>query len=97
VKSKKPGKIRNAQRQRISQKFVIAVGTSILLMTGGLLIYFQISQTSETKAQKTETLTPGQLPVELNVEQQVHINADTLMREGVRYKIAKPLTKTSAR
>jgi len=91
MKSGKSGRSRPSQRQRNTMKWVFAAGISISLATIVLIIYFQFFQKEVSRAKNVETLTAGSLPVDLVIEQQVITNSDTLMRNGVRYKIAKPL------
>ena len=89
--SRKSKKTRVSQRQRISLRWVVAAGISVLLVTVVLVIYFQFSQNEVSKANNVDSLTIDHLPVDLIIENQVTKNTDTLMRNGVRYKIAKPL------
>ena len=89
--SRKSKKTRVSQRQRISIRWVVAAGISVLLVTIVLVIYFQFSQNEVTKANNVDSLTIDHLPVDFVIENQVNTNSDTLRSNGVRYKIAKPL------
>lgn len=92
--SKKLKKIRTAQRQKFSMRLVIAAGISMAILSIVFIIYFQFFQNDLIKAKNTESLTLDHLPVDLNVESQIKENSDTLSRNGMRYKIAKPLSQT---
>lgn len=92
--SRKSNKIRSTQRQRFSMRFIITAGISVTVIAVVFVLYFQFFQNEVTKAKNTETLTPEQLPVDFNIESTVIINIDTLNRQGSRYKVAQPLSKT---
>jgi len=91
MNSRKSNKTRVSQRQRISLRLVIAAGISVLLVTVVLIIYFQFTQNEVSKANNTSSLTIDHLPVDFVIENQVTRSTDTLIRNGVRYKIAKLL------
>jgi hypothetical protein len=58
-----------------------------------LVIYFQFFRNEVSKAENRSVLTQDSLPSDLKIDQ-VHLTpADTNLRDGLRYKIAKPLPK----
>src|SRR4030095_813610 len=95
MESRKGNKFRPALRQRISLKLILATGISVFLITVILIIYFQFSKYEVSKAKNIPILTGAQLPVDMVIGEKVTINADTLIRNGNRYKIAKPLPQNS--
>jgi len=96
MESRKGNKFRPALRQRISLRIVLVTGISILTVTVLLVIYFQFSQNEVSKAKNVPDLTGTTLPVEMVIGEKVTLSADTLSRNGIRYKVARPLTQTSA-
>jgi hypothetical protein len=59
-------------------------------------LYLEFSQTESSKAEESKILTPGMLPVEMNIDEAVIAPADTNIRDGAQYKIARPLSETPA-
>jgi hypothetical protein len=94
MNNKGPKKIRQSQRQRLSYRFVIATGIAASAIALVLVIYFQFFRNEIIKAENPLILTEGELPTELIIENPVIQEPDTNMREGVRFKIAKPLPTT---
>jgi len=84
-------KTKQSQRQRLSYRFVVATGIATAAIAFVLIIYFQLFKNENTNAEKPLILTQDQLPFELEVETMAEIIADTNNRDGVRFKIAKPL------
>ena len=91
MKHRLPKKIRNVQRLRLTTRKAIAIGISVSLLTIMLIVYFQIFKNDTIKAESPEILTQDELPVQMHIESPVIMESDTFSRNGVRYKIAKPL------
>ena len=77
-------------------RFILAAGISVAIIAIVFVIYFQFFQNEITRAKNIESLTPENLPVDLNITEKIIENTDTLMRNGARYKVAKPLSQTPA-
>ncbi len=91
---KKSNKQKNSQRQRFTLRIAIIAGFSFAAIAAGIFFYLQITKTEPTKAEGGLATTLEQLPVEMVVEQMVIALPDTNNRNGVRYKVAKPLALT---
>lgn len=91
---KKPNKLRSSQRQKLSHKMVVAAGISVLLITIIIITYIQFFKTETSKAENTDNLTMQSLPVDFRVEKIATVSPDTNSRNGLNYKIAKPLSLT---
>ena len=94
MKARKPNKIRTSIRQKLSARIVIAAGVSLAALSAGIFFYLQLTKTEQSKASANQIIIEGNLPVDLVVDQLVITPVDTLMRQGNRYKVAKPLTLT---
>lgn len=87
-------KIKQSQRQRMSYRLIVATGIALSSIALVLVIYFQFFNNEIIKAEKPVILTQDQLPVDLEVAEIAIIPADTNVRDGVRYKVAKPLQES---
>ena len=94
MKARKPNKIRTSIRQKLSARFVIATGVSLAAITAGIFFYLQLTKTEPSKASSNQMIIEGNLPVDLVVDQLAITPVDTNMRQGNRYKVAKPLSLT---
>lgn len=94
MKKNKPGKIRVSQRQRMSRKMLVAAGISITALSMVLVIYFQFFKNETSKANEKPVPAAEMAPVSMDVELPFVAVPDTQMRNGNRYKIAKPLHLT---
>ena len=75
-------------------RFILAAGISAAIIALVFVIYFQFFQNEITRAKNIESLTPENMPVDLNILEKAVENTDTLMRNGTRYKVAQPLSQT---
>lgn len=94
MKEKKPNKLRNSLKQKLSVRLVIAAGVSVAMIAAGIFIYLQLSKTEPINAAASSTISQDNLPVDMVVDQFVVVSPDTTMRNGNRYKVAKPLSLT---
>lgn len=77
-------------------RLILAAGISAAIIAIVFVIYFQFFQNEITRAKNIESITPENMPVDLNITDLVIESTDTLMRNGNRYKVAKPLSQTPA-
>lgn len=94
MNKRKDKRIRSAQRQKFSMRFMVAAGISAAAITLVFVIYFQFFQNEVIKAINTEVLTQDNLPVTLDVKIMATENSDTLDHNGSRFKTALPLSQT---
>lgn len=94
MNKRKDKRIRSAQRQKFSMRFMVAAGISAAAITLVFVIYFQFFQNEVIKAINTEVLTQDNLPVTLDVKIMATENSDTLDNNGSRFKTALPLSQT---
>jgi hypothetical protein len=92
MKARKQNKIKALQRQKLSRRQLIAAGISVLMLTAGIVLYLQFSQSTSSVAEVPQTLSQDKLPVEMAVAEMAKVTVDTNFRNGSRYKIAKSLT-----
>jgi hypothetical protein len=84
-------KIRQSQRQKLSHRLLLATGIAVSTIVFVLVIYFQFFRNEIIKAENPLILTQDKLPSELNVDEAVILPPDSNYRDGVAFKIAKPL------
>jgi hypothetical protein len=84
-------KIRQSQRQKLSYRLLVTTGIAVSSIVFVLVIYFQFFRNEIIKAENPLILTQDELPTELIVDEAVILPPDTNLREGVAFKIAKPL------
>lgn len=91
---KKPGlRNRTRQRQRIRMRVVIAVASFATMLSTMLILYFQLYKKEESFA-KEIILQENDLPTNSKLDAPMIAPADTNQRNGVRFKLAKDITKT---
>ncbi len=91
MKGNIPGKIKQSVKLKTKLRLVIAAGISVLAITMMLVIYFQFFKNEQVKANQSVKLQQDSLPTDLKVEEVFLSPSDTNMRNGVRYKVARPL------
>ncbi|MBL0339468.1 MAG: hypothetical protein IPP71_00215 [Bacteroidetes bacterium] len=94
MNTRKTNKLKNSLRLRISMRMIFTVGISAAIIAVGIFFYLQFTNSESTKAENAKILTQDQLPVDLNVDQMITTSVDTNVRQGNKYKIAKPLSLT---
>jgi len=92
--NKRPGlRNRTRQRQRIRMRVVIAVASFATMLSTMLILYFQLYKKEESFA-KEIILQENDLPTNSKLDAPMIAPADTNQRNGVRFKLAKDITKT---
>lgn len=94
MKHYKPNRQRASLRQRFSRKMIVITGISVALISMMLIIYFQFFKNEPLKAKEKQILTVEEMPVDLHIEEPFIARPDTQLRNGLRYKTAKPLQLT---
>ncbi len=94
MSNKSPRKIRSSQRQQLRMRFLIAAGVSCLALGLGFLIYLQLSEPESSKAEIQTPVSHENMPVDMNVETLLIQSPDTNQRNGMNYKVARPLSQT---
>lgn len=91
----KPGlRNRTRQRQRIRMRVVIAVASFATMLSTMLILYFQLYKKEESLA-KEIILQEDALPTGSKLDAPMVAPADTNQRNGVRFKVAKDIPKTT--
>lgn len=87
-------KNRTRQRQRIRIRVVVAVASVATMLSTMLILYFQLYKKEEAFANE-EIFTEDALPTNSTLENPMVIQPDTNSRNGVSFKVAKAIPKTT--
>jgi hypothetical protein len=91
--SRNKRKTRQAQRQRMRYRLIVAAGVSLAAISGGVLLWLQLSKPEESRAAVVMQLSQDALPADMNIEAMIVAPADTSNR-GIKAKAMKPLSLT---
>lgn len=78
----------------MSRKLLVAAGISMAAFSMVLIIYFQFFRNETSKAEEKANTEITENPVSMDIKTPLIAKPDTMMREGNRYKVARPLHLT---